>query len=53
MEKELDAVLKKLKAKKLQALTKNLLMYEIQGNLTRYFFDYAMLCIKKTPERNG
>ena len=47
IEEELDIVLKKLKAEKLQALMKYSLKYGRQ-NLTKDFFDHAMLCINKT-----
>ena len=35
---------------KLQVLTKYLLKYKRPGHLTISFFDFAMLCIKKTIE---
>ena len=41
MEEELNAVLKKLKAEKVQALMKYLLKYRNQENLTTHFFDNA------------
>ena len=41
VKEELNTVLKKLKAEKIQALTKYLQTYEKQGNLMIYFFNYA------------
>ena len=52
MEEELDAVLEGKKAEKLQASTIYLLKYGKQENLKIYFFDYTMLCINKTQQRN-
>ena len=52
-EKELDAVLKKIKAEKLQTSMKYLQKFQKQENLATYFFNYAILCIIKTQRRNG
>ena len=41
LEEEFDVVLKKLKAEKLQASTKNLQKYETQRHLKTYVFDFA------------
>ena len=48
IEENLTQYWKKLKVEKLQALTKYLLKYGWEENLTTYFFDYVTLSINRT-----
>ena len=43
--------MKKIKSRSCSLQWNTSLMYGTQGNLTTYFFDYAMLCINKTVEK--